>query len=165
MQRRAHTDPITRMLLLSLSPVAADGSSQLKTQLTPILPHPHDIPVERSSLLPHLVEGTELSEAAASLTGPGPWTISPTVQLPDMCSIIHPSNGNTSSPVRVTHTLKIAIRVACPDLEDTQRCTKKKKQLYDLVVRIPVHILSVSRFSLCWPEVGGLKQTTRTVQV
>jgi len=152
MQRRAHTDPITRILLLSLSALTAGGSSHLKSELIPILPHPPEIPVERSSVLPHLLEGTEPSEAEASLMGPGPWTISPTVQLPDMCSIIHPSNRNVSSPVRVTHTLKIVMRVECPDLEDTQQSARKKKQLYDLIVRIPVHILSVSSVSLCWPE-------------
>lgn len=71
--------------------------------------------------------------------GPGPWTIGHQLGIPDSCSILHPSNRTKGSNVMVSHTLKVVLRV---EKEEGTITTGRKS--YDIVIHIPIQILSVS---------------------
>jgi hypothetical protein len=71
--------------------------------------------------------------------------ISKIISLPTLepYSLIHFSNRNRKSNVTVNHILKISSRVERGDGEATDPLTKKPK-LFDILVQMPVRILSVS---------------------
>jgi hypothetical protein len=78
----------------------------------------------------------------ANLMGPGPWTFQMCLTVPSACGMLHFSNKNKRAPIEVSHTLKIAVRVQRGDDQHVDPQSGKPKQ-FDIVMRVPVHILSV----------------------
>ena len=139
MNRLARSDPMTRFVLLSVKGGAkGDG---------PILPlESDDVDAFRESPLYALMSpDDDLSEAASSLMGPGPWTFHQELPLPSSCSEIHFTNKNKWSNISINHTLKWIIRVESASSLHVDPKTGKRK-LFEIVVQTPVHILSVSRY-------------------
>lgn len=135
-QRQAtHEQPVKRFELLSIKNVE-------KSSLH-ILPLPSTI---TALLLPYLdtssLSSTE-DEALSSLMGPGPWAITHELQLPAECGRIHFTYKHKSSPISVSHTLKIVFRVERGDDKYVDPKTGKRR-LFDIVVQTPIHVLSVS---------------------
>ena len=127
-------DPDRRIELLSL---------QSKDEDTPLLPLPQVVtPTTESSLHSLLRSHDDLSEFMASLAGPGPWTFQMALTVPDTPGTLHFSNKNKRAPIEITHTLKVVVRVQRGDEQEVDPQTGKPKQ-YDIVMRTPVHMLSV----------------------
>lgn len=127
-----------RIPLLSLE-------NEVEGESHPLLPLISDDPEAfRKSPLHQLMNANDdENEMAMVVMGPGPWTFHHALQLPQHCSLIHFSNRNRKSNVTVNHILKISIRVERGDDEATDPVTKKPK-LFDILVQMPVRILSVS---------------------
>ena len=136
MRRIARTEPLSRTVLLNVKSEAQDSH---------ILPlESDDVDAFRKSPFYNLATpNDDLSEMASSLMGPGPWTFHQDLHLPHSCSYIHFTNKNRSSNIVITHILKWAIRVERGDDTAINPKTGKRK-LFDIVVQIPVNILSVS---------------------
>ncbi|KIM40302.1 hypothetical protein M413DRAFT_11761 [Hebeloma cylindrosporum] len=138
MRRIARTDPITRYTLLSIK-----GEGKVAD---PILPLESDSPdaLRNSPLFP-LVDphstDAELSEAASSLMGPGPWTFHQNLQLPKSCQLMRFTNRNRRSNIIITHLLKVIMRVERGDDLHLDGKTGSRK-LFDIVVQTPIIILS-----------------------
>ena len=79
------------------------------------------------------------SEIAASLMGPGPWTLQLALKVPNT---LHFSNKNKRGPIQISHALTIVIRVERGDDEQLDPKTGKRKR-FDVILQMPVHILSV----------------------
>ena len=77
--------------------------------------------------------------------GSGPWTFPMALTLPSSWGVLHFSNKNKRAPIEITHTLKVTIRAQRGDDEHIDPETGKRKQ-FDIVMRMPVHILSVRLF-------------------
>lgn len=139
----AYTDPLTRIVLLSLKPTSKDDGH--------ILPLTSDDPEAflRSPLSELIEPSTDPSELMSNLMGPGPWNISKDLKLPEPSEHLHFTNKNKMSNVSVTHTLKVIFRVERGDDEAMDANTGRRK-MFDIVVQSPIHILSVciSSFSL-----------------
>lgn len=135
---RARSDAIRRATLL----VIRHNNSDEKHNSKPILPLTSDEPDAfcNSPLYRFLKPGEDESEVASSFMGPGPWTIRNQLRVPDSCSILHPSNETKGSNVKVNHTLKLVLRVE----KEHGTITSERKKLYDIVIQIPIQILSVS---------------------
>lgn len=82
------------------------------------------------------------SEFMAKLMGPGPWTFPMALAVPSACGSLHFSNKNKRAPIEITHTLKVTIRAQRGDDQHMDSESGKRKQ-FDIMMRIPVHILSV----------------------
>ena len=134
-KRLVRTDPITRLVLLSLK-------DQHKEH--PILPLESDeIEAFKGSALYGTVTSDEdLSEVVSNLMGPGPWSIRKNIELPKSCDDLHFTNKNKRSNITISHTLKVIFRVQRGDDQEVDSQTGKRK-LYDIVVQTPIHILSV----------------------
>lgn len=127
-------DPDRQIELLSL---------QSKDEDTPLLPLPQVVtPATESSLHSLLRSHDDLSEFMASLAGPGPWTLQMALTVPDTHGTLHFSNKNKRAPIEITHTLKVVVRVQRGDEQEVDSQTGKPKK-YDIVMRTPVHMLSV----------------------
>ncbi len=93
----------------------------------------------------HLVSTTdfvedEATEAAAHLLSPdGPWHLHGTIKLPD--GMVHVSTKNRVSNTIIRHCLKFFLRVERGDEDDLD--SKGNKKQYDIIVEMPVVILSV----------------------
>ena len=137
----AYTEPITRAVLLSLKPPNKDDG--------PLLPVTSDDPdvFRRSPLAELLDPSADPSELMSNLMGPGPWSISKDLKLPEGSDSLHFTNKNKMSNVSVNHTLKVIFRVERGDDEAMDASTGKRK-MFDIVVQSPIHILSVCRFIL-----------------
>ncbi|KDQ50864.1 hypothetical protein JAAARDRAFT_41651 [Jaapia argillacea MUCL 33604] len=151
MKRVARTDPIRRIVLLSLKYPDKDGP--------PILPLISDDPnAFRNSPLSAMADDDSeeaLSEMASTLMGPGPWSFHHNLELPKSCDQLHFTNKNKKSNISITHTLKIIFRVERGD--DTFIDVKSgKRKMFDIVVQTPVHILSC----LCNPDWISLPRYT-----
>ncbi len=95
----------------------------------------------------------EMGELAASLMGPGPWKFHRDLKLPSKCGELKFTNKNLKANVRVTHLLKVVMRLEKPQqplgAEDPHTIgNSKKPSLFDVVVQTPVVILSVSIHAL-----------------
>jgi hypothetical protein len=134
-QSRARSDAIRRTTLLAIKHNNSDGRHS-----EPILPLVSDKPdaFRKSPLYRFLRPGEDESEVASSFMGPGPWTIDCQLRVPDSCSILHPSNRTKGSNVMVNHTLKLVLRV------EKEEGTVTTRKSYDIVIHIPIQILSVS---------------------
>jgi hypothetical protein len=76
------------------------------------------------------------------LMGPGPWTLRMSLTIPSAHGMLHFSNKNKRAPIEIAHTLKIIVRVQRCDERELDLQTGKPKK-YDIVMRTPVHVLSV----------------------
>jgi hypothetical protein len=85
------------------------------------------------------------SELMANLMGPGPWTFPMALTVPSAWGMLHFSNKNKRSPIEITHTLKVTIRAERGDDQHMDLESGRRKQ-FDIVLRMPVHILSVRFF-------------------
>lgn len=140
MKRIARTDPLTRITLLTLR-----DPGKTPRALLPLESDDEDA-FENSPLFALAQAEGDLSEAAASYLGPGPWTLTSTLKLPTSCRRMHASNKNRRSNVVITHLLKCVIRVERGDLHADMKSGKRK--LFDITAHIPVQILSVRPFFL-----------------
>lgn len=130
------TDPVTRVVLLSLKDAHKDH---------PLLPLETDeIEAFKESALYGTVDSDDdLSEVISNLMGPGPWSIRKDIELPKSCNELHFTNKNKKSNITISHTLKIIFRVQRGDDQELDATTGKRK-MFDIVVQTPIHILSVS---------------------
>lgn len=127
-------DPDRRVELLSL---------HSKDEDTPLLPLPREVtPATESTLHSLLRSHDDLSEFMASLMGPGPWTLQMVLTVPDTHGTLHFSNKNKRAPIEITHNLRVVVRVQRGDKQEVDPHTGKPKK-YDIVMRTPVHMLSV----------------------
>lgn len=135
-RRNVRSQLAHRIPLLSLE-------NEVEGESHPLLPLISDDPEAfRKSPLHQLMNANDdENEMAMVVMGPGPWTFHHALQLPQHCSLIHFSNRNRKSNVTVNHILKISIRVERGDDEATDPLTKKPK-LFDILVQMPVRILS-----------------------
>ncbi|KAN0130814.1 hypothetical protein V8E53_011489 [Lactarius tabidus] len=117
------TDAARHFSLLSL---------ETRDKFSPVLPHS---PTTDSPLqdMP--------SEVAASLMGPGPWTLQLALKVPNGSGMLHFSNKNKRGPIQISHALTIMIRVERGDDEQLDPKTGKRKR-FDVILQMPVHILS-----------------------
>ena len=105
----------------------------------PLLPTP--ISPDRSPLLPHIS-----SADPSILAGPGPYTISTTIGLPNCGDRgLRFSMKHKTSYVKVEHSLRLVLRVE--NVGDECNIEKKK---FDVTVQTPISILSVRFASSFW---------------
>ncbi|KZV69990.1 hypothetical protein PENSPDRAFT_752914 [Peniophora sp. CONT] len=124
----------------TLRPVRAPVLSLKPEQKTDrLLPLESDDPnAFASSPLAQLQHSGDASETLASFVGPGPWTLVADLQVP---STMSPSNRNGAGGIRVTHTLKVTLRVERGDNQEISERTGERK-LFDIIVKIPISLLS-----------------------
>lgn len=121
--------------------------AQIPLLPTPISPH-------RSPLLQYISPSADPS----ILAGPGPYTLSTSIGLPDCNdspgsdSGLHFTVKQKSSAVRVEHTLRLVLRVERVGDEGTNDHEEgDRKRFFDITVQAPITILSVSSaLSLGW---------------
>lgn len=139
MRKVVYSSPVKRFELLGLRRSA-------KT-IMPILPLESDDPeaFRNSPFYPHLASQlqseNDISQMASNLMGPGPWTFSFDLNLPQSCAALRPTNRNKLANMIVAHSLKVVMRMQRGD--DTVLDSYGRRKLFDVVVRTPVHILSV----------------------
>jgi arrestin-related trafficking adapter 3/6 len=114
----------------------------------PLLPLSSDDPVayESSPLATIRPLGANPSEVASQLLGPGPWPLRAKLHVPADCELLHPTSRSRDCAVQVTHALRFTMRLARGDDTGVDPKTGKNK-LFEIVVRTPVHVLSV-----CYPS-------------
>jgi len=129
-----HRDPERRFELLSL---------QSKDDDTPLLPLPEVVtPAIESTLHSLLKSDDDISEFKANLMGPGPWTLHMPLTVPNTCDgMLHFSNKNKRAPIEIIHTLTVVVRVQRSD--EVAHLYSEKPEKFDIIMRTPVHILSV----------------------
>jgi arrestin-related trafficking adapter 3/6 len=110
----------------------------------PLLPLSSDDPLafENSPLAPLRPLGANASDVISELLGPGPWPIRTVLQLPADCGLLHPTSRSGDSAVHITHALRFTMRLSQGDEAATDSKTSKRK-LFEVVIRAPLHILSV----------------------
>ncbi|KAH9013780.1 hypothetical protein EDB84DRAFT_1531755 [Lactarius hengduanensis] len=77
-----------------------------------------------------------------NLMGPGPWSLQMDLKVPNGSRALHFSNKNRRAPIQISHILKIVTRVERGDDKQMDPKTGKRKR-FDVILRVPVHILSV----------------------
>ena len=115
----------------------------------PLLPLSSDDPLafENSPLAALQPLGANASDVVSDLLGPGPWPVRAVLRLPADCGVLHPTSRSRDCSVHITHALRFTMRLSRGDDPAMDSKTSKRKR-YDVVVRAPVHILSVRfRFS------------------
>ncbi|KAH9834108.1 uncharacterized protein C8Q71DRAFT_161021 [Rhodofomes roseus] len=137
-KRIARTDPLTRIVLMSVKNQQKDGPYILPLDSSDSQAFMHS---PFAALVP---EGEDVGEYASSLMGPGPWRIQTDLQLPEACNVLHFTNRNRRSNIFVTHMLKIIFRVERGDDQAVDPQSGRRK-LFDIVVQTPIHILSFNR--------------------
>jgi hypothetical protein len=152
-QLRARSDAIRRATLLVIRHNNFDEWNS-----KPILPLMSDESdtFRKSPLHRFLRPGENESEVASSYMGPGPWTIRHQLGLPDSCSALRPSNQTKGSNIMVNHTLKMVLRV-----EKGEATATGKRKLYDIVIHVPIQILSCH----CTSEWTSLPHYDETLQL
>jgi hypothetical protein len=138
--RISRSDPASIISLLKLRNLSKNSEPEGE----PLLPLKSSF--QSSPLYAMLSPSDDASEVAASFMGPGPWTFHHDVQVPADCTQLRPTNKNRKSNIGVNHVLKIMLRVQRGDDRAVDPKTGRKK-LYDIIVQMPVHILSVSTHS------------------
>lgn len=118
--------------------IRQNGASERYTEpILPLISKELDV-FHKSPLYHFLNPGEDESEVASSFMGPGPWTIRYQLRVPDSYSILHPSNQTKGSNVMINHKLKVTLTVEREDVMATG------KKVYDIIVHMPIRILSVS---------------------
>lgn len=116
---------------------------QSKDEDVPLLPLPEIVTSNTDSPLHALVgSDSNSSEFLTHLMGPGPWSLRMALTVPSACGLLHFSNKNKRAPIEISHTLKLIFRVQRGDDQHMVSKTGKRKQ-FDIVLRMPVSILSV----------------------
>jgi hypothetical protein len=141
MKRIAHTDPLTRIELLTLS-----DTGKVPRPILPLESDDEDV-FKNSPLYALTQPEDDLSEVVANYLGPGPWTLTSNLKLPTSCRQMHISNKNRRSNVVITHLLKCVIRVERGDDLHVDSKSGKRRQ-FDITAQIPIQILSVRPFLL-----------------
>jgi hypothetical protein len=120
----------------------------------PLLPLSSDDPLafENSPFATLRGSGSKASEAVSELLGPGPWPIRAVLNLPADCGLLYPTSWSPDSPIHITHVLRFTMRVSRGDNAAMDQKTNKRK-LFEVVVRVPVLILSVRRSLSIPPEI------------
>lgn len=142
--------PVPLLPILSPSPNALDDSG--------LLPY-----VDRPLSTAESVEDQATALAAHLLLPDGPWHLHGTIKLPE--GVVHISTKHPMSNTIVRHCLKFFLRVERGDEDDLD--SKGNKKQYDIIVEMPVTILSVSAIFLSCGMVlprGFLQHHCRTEQ-
>ena len=115
---------------------------QYQDEKMPLLPLNQDDPLayEQSPLATLRHQGRR-SEVVSQFLGPGPWPINVNLHLPADCNVLHPTSRSKESTIHVTHALRFTMRLTRGDVPVSSRTNKRK--LFEVVVRTPVHVLSV----------------------
>jgi hypothetical protein len=146
-------DPKRRFVLLSL---------KSKDENSPLLPLPEMVTSITDHPLHSLLKGDDnASELLANLMGSGPWTFPMALTVPSAWGSLHFSNKNNRAPIEISHMLKVTIRAQRGDDQYIDSESGKRKQ-FDIVMRMPVHILSVR---LCVFNEEKLFALTHTVHL
>ena len=116
---------------------------QCDDESKPLLPLSQDDPLayEQSPLATLRHQGHP-SDVVSRFLGPGPWPIHVNLHLPADCNVLHPTSKSRDSTIHVTHALRFTMRLTRGDGPSVDPRTNKRK-LFEVVVRTPVHILSV----------------------
>ena len=131
-------DPKRRLVLLSL---------KSRDENSPLLPLPEMVTSDTDHPLLSLIKAADNpSEFSANLMGLGPWSFQMALTVPSVCGLLHFSNKNKRAPIEITHTLKLTIRAQRGDDQHLDPESGKPKQ-FDIVMRMPVHILSVRSYA------------------
>lgn len=139
---------------LNLTRTVTSAISLLKLQnddeTKPLLPLSSDDPLayESSPLAAIRPLGANASDVASQLLGPGPWPLRAKLHIPADCELLHPTSRSRDSAVQVSHALRFTMRLARGDDVGVDPKTGKNK-LFEIVVRTPVHVLSVRYPSSC----------------
>lgn len=170
--RIEHVDYFTnfKRLARSEAPKKFDLFSIKYTQASKDVPARHLLPLNEpyiSSPLYGLADATDVDEATSNLMGPGPWTLHVDLKIPhsEACKFhynrsqasdenpdyfgrefgggLHFTNKHRRSNMSVTHYLKVILRVERGDDQAVDPKTGKRR-LFDIVIQMPIHILSVS---------------------
>jgi len=118
--------PVPLLPILSPNPKALDESG-----LVPYV----DLPVSTTNSVED-----QATEAAAHILSPdGPWLLHGTIKIPE--GVAHISTKHPMSNTIIRHCLKFFLRVERGDEDDLD--SKGNKRQYDIIVEMPVVILSV----------------------
>ena len=114
-----------------------------KDENCPLLPLPETVTSVTDHPLHSLFKADDnASELMANMMGSGPWTFPMALAVPSSWGMLHFSNKNKRAPIEITHTLKVTIRAQRGDDQHMDPESGKRKK-FDIVMRMPVHILSV----------------------
>ena len=124
---------------------------QCNDESKPLLPLSQDDPLafEQSPLATLRHQGRR-SEVISQLLGPGPWPIRVNLHLPADCNVLHPTSRSRESSIHVTHALRFTMRLTRGDGSVDPRTNKRR--LFEVVVRTPVHVLSVRVAEFSTPQ-------------
>lgn len=128
------------------------GKNKHKAQESGTIPLlPTSLSPDRSPLLSFLPSGTDPAE----LAGPGPYTLSTNLAIPSCrddknARLLNFTIRHRNAGVRIDHTLHMSFRIEC--LDEAQDSTTgdhggsedTKKKLFDIVIHVPLVVLSVS---------------------
>ncbi|KAL4071650.1 hypothetical protein V8B97DRAFT_2007174 [Scleroderma yunnanense] len=122
-----------------------EKANETTKESIPLLPTP--LSPHRSPLVSFIRPGTDSSE----LAGPGPYTLSTNIAIPSCRKktdhpSIHFTIRHRNAGVRVEHTLRVVIRVERLDGSQdhtSDRSEEDQQKLFDIVMQIPVTVLSV----------------------
>ena len=123
---------------------------------TPVLPilSPNPEALDESGLMPYVDPPVPMTysmedqttEAATHLLSPdGPWHLHGTIKLPD--EMVHITTKHPVSNTIIRHSLKFVLRVERGDEDDLD--AKGNKKQYDIIVEMPIVILSVGAVLPC----------------
>ena len=136
-----------RLALLMIRPSRPVPKGTAPVPLLPIL-SPSANALDESGLLPYVdhpvsttgcVEDQATGAAAHLLSPDGPWHLHGSMKLPE--HVMHISTKHPESNTTVRHCLKFFLRVERGDENDLD--SKGHKKQYDIIVEMPVAILSV----------------------
>lgn len=147
---RLETQPVCRTALLQLQHLPNTQPFNASKPILP-LPSPNVQALRWSPLHAFVSSGQNEHDIALGYAGFGPWVLRCDLTVPAACEGLHastpsangegaPENGLKSN-VRVDHLLRVMVRFERGDGEDWPG---PKKKLYDIVVSVPIRILSVS---------------------
>jgi len=141
MTRIVRTDPLTRIVLLSLK-----DTGKVPRPILPLESEHEDV-FKTSPLCALTQPEDDISEVASSYMGPGPWTLTSNLKLPASCRRMQITYKNRRSNIAITHLLTCVIRVERGDDLHIDPKTGKRR-LFDIIARTPIQILSVRPFLL-----------------
>ena len=164
-----HETPRRFLLLL----IRSSTRTPKGAEPTPVLPilSPNPEALDESGLMPYVdlpVPTTDsmedqTTEAAAHLLSPdGPWHLHGTIKLPE--EVVHISAKHPVSNTIIRHCLKFVLRVERGNEDDLD--SKGNKKQYDIIVEMPIVILSVGAVLPCdviltsWTSPASLSSRT-----
>ena len=126
---------------MPLLPILSDSSTAGVN--SPLAPYARP---DGNAEIPPFTSATSLEradDAISDLLSPsGPWRLGFKLRMPDCSSKIHPTNKSPVALITVAHTFKVVMRVSSANNVDE----KGKPKLFEVIVEIPINILSVSQF-------------------